>query len=157
MFADLSVTRPALRAEVRQTDGFAALRGLVPPPSRRGLILIDPPYEMKDDYERVLETVSAALRRFATGTYMVWYPLLRDSPYGGGEFPARLLDLYHGNRCRVELYTVCKDNSPRGMYGSGLVIFNHPWTLAPALRESLPVLGTLTGTGADGWICETFP
>jgi 23S rRNA (adenine2030-N6)-methyltransferase len=156
MFAALSKATPEFRAELRQTDGFAALKGLLPPPSRRGLILIDPPYEMKDDYERVLETIGTALRRFATGTYIVWYPLLKDSPYGGGEFPARLMELYRGNRCRAELCTVCRENSPRGMYGSGLIIFNPPWTLVPALTEALPLLVSLLGTGPDGWNCEYF-
>jgi len=144
----------AAHIELHQADGFSGLKSLLPPPSRRGLIFIDPPYELKDDYQRVQDTLNMALRRFATGTYIIWYPLLQDPPAGSGEFPQQLLNLYQGNRCRAELYTACKDNSPRGMYGSGLVIFNPPWTLAAALSESLPVLGTLMGTGENGWKFE---
>jgi 23S rRNA (adenine2030-N6)-methyltransferase len=147
------------RLEVRCADGFTALKGLLPPPSRRGLILIDPPYEVKGDYSRLPETAAQALRRFPAGTYIIWYPLLRKPPgqSGGagrqppGDLPARLRALYPGGRCRVELYTADPrtppPNSPRGMYGSGLVIYNPPWTLNAALAESLPVLAALIGNG----------
>ena len=160
--ADYAFCRTALssHAELRQADGFASLKGLLPPPSRRGLILIDPSYEVKDDYKRLLETLAQALKHFSTGTYIVWYPLLREAPPLAGDFPARLLDLYRGNRCHVELYSAGKDavqaNSPRGMYGSGLVIFNPPWTLHAALTESLPIMGKLLGTGERGWSLSFF-
>jgi 23S rRNA (adenine2030-N6)-methyltransferase len=139
---------------VRREDGFAGLKSLLPPPSRRCLVLIDPAYEEKEDYTRVPEILAGALRRFPLGTYIVWYPLL--SRYEASEkFPAELLGLSGGNRCRAELYTAPRDhgprNSPRGMYGSGLVVFNPPWTLERALEESLPVLASLAGTGKDGW------
>jgi 23S rRNA (adenine2030-N6)-methyltransferase len=146
------------RAELRQADGFAGLKALLPPPSRRGLIFIDPPYEVKDDYTRLPETIAAALKRFPSGVYIIWYPLLREQPAGAGDLPARLMDLYQGNRCRAELYTSAPDaapgNSPRKMYGSGLVIYNPPWTLKAALEETLPVLGALIGTGEDGFLIE---
>jgi len=160
--ADYAACKTALpsRAELRQADGFASLKGFLPPPSRRGLVLIDPSYELKDDYERVLETLAMALKRFATGTYVVWYPLLRDTPALAVGFTGRLLDLCRGSRqpCRAELYTADRENtpanSPRGMYGSGLVICNPPWTLAAALAESLPVLARLAGIGETGWLLE---
>jgi 23S rRNA (adenine2030-N6)-methyltransferase len=150
-------------AEVRNADGFAGLKALLPPPSRRGIVLIDPPYEVKDDYRRLPETLAAALKRFPGGTYIVWYPLLREAPapaYGGEgrDFPSLLMGLYPGNRCRLELYTadpsMPPENSPRGMYGSGLVIFNPPWTLMAALEESLPVLGAALGTGEKSWTLD---
>ena len=159
--ADYAACGPLLgsRAEVRRADGFAGLKGLLPPPSRRGLILIDPPYEVKDDYRRLPEVLAGALRRFSTGTYLVWYPLLRRPPEEyAGDLAARLMGLHQGNRCRVELYTANPDtppaNSPRGMYGSGVVIYNPPWTLTAALTESLPLLGAAIGTGPRGWSLE---
>jgi 23S rRNA (adenine2030-N6)-methyltransferase len=157
--ADYAACTAALagRAEVRRADGFAGLKGLLPPPSRRGLCLIDPPYEIKDDYVRLPETLSGALRRFPRGLYIAWYPLLRNPPAARApELPARLMELYRGNRCRVELYTGASP-SPRGMYGSGLVIYNPPWTLKTALEESLPLLGRLIGTGPEGWLLECNP
>jgi 23S rRNA (adenine2030-N6)-methyltransferase len=146
------------RFSLKQADGLGGLKALLPPPSRRGLILLDPPYEVKDDYCRVPEILGAALRRFSTGTYIVWYPLLRKSPLPGGEallLSEELMALHRGKRCVLELYTGDKlsENSPRGMYGSGLVIYNPPWTLRAALEESLPVMARLMGTG---WKLEFF-
>jgi 23S rRNA (adenine2030-N6)-methyltransferase len=155
---DLGLLSELLREEgrisVRGEDSLAGLTGLLPPPSRRGLILIDPSYEEKTDYARIPEVLRKALRRFPQGTYIIWYPLL--SRHGDSEqFPEDLLSLFAGNRCGAELYTALRDtppdNSPRGMYGSGLVIFNPPWTLKAALEETLPVLASRMGTGEGGW------
>jgi 23S rRNA (adenine2030-N6)-methyltransferase len=142
------------RFSLRGEDGLAGLKSLLPPPSRRGLALIDPSYEKKEDYARIPETLAGALGRFPTGTYIIWYPLL--SRYGGSaKFPEELLGLWQGNRCQAELYTAPREqppeNSPRGMYGSGLIIYNPPWTLKAALEESLPALALLMGTGKGGW------
>jgi 23S rRNA (adenine2030-N6)-methyltransferase len=159
------------RFTLRREDGFGGLKSLLPPPSRRGLIFIDPPYEVKDDYALLPRALSDALGRFPSGTYIVWHPLLHAAPWpvpagtgahpdetpspGAISFQETLLNLYAGNRLGVEFYTAPKDsppaNSPRGMYGSGLVVFNPPWTLRPALEESLPFLGETMGIGKDGW------
>jgi 23S rRNA (adenine2030-N6)-methyltransferase len=147
------------RFSLRQEDGFAGLKGFLPPPSRRGLVFIDPSYELKEDYVRLGETLTEALRRFSTGVYIVWYPLLGDDPRphtGAGD---TLLELYRGNRWGIEFYTASsgkrRDNSPRGFYGSGLVIYNPPWPLDGALRESLPFLGKTMGIGPEGWRLDT--
>jgi 23S rRNA (adenine2030-N6)-methyltransferase len=142
------------RFSLRGEDGLAGLKSLLPPPSRRGLVLIDPSYEEKEDYARIPENLAGALSRFSTGTYITWYPLL--SRYGGSaKFPEDLLGLWQGNRCQAELYTAPREqppeNSPRGMYGSGLIIYNPPWKLREALEESLPALALLMGTGKGGW------
>jgi 23S rRNA (adenine2030-N6)-methyltransferase len=150
------------RFSLRQEDGFAALKGLLPPPSRRGLVFLDPSYEVKEDYTRLTETLSESLERFPAGLYIVWYPLLRDDPRpgaGADSFSHTLLGLYGGNRCGVEFYTLEKprtlegsrSSSPRGFYGCGMVIYNPPWTLCAALEESLPYLGKIMGTGPQGW------
>jgi 23S rRNA (adenine2030-N6)-methyltransferase len=142
------------RFSVRGEDGLAGLKGLLPPASRRGLVLIDPSYEEKTDYTKVPEILNDALRRFSAGVYIVWYPLLARHEEAG-QFPEKLLGLSTGNRCLAELYTAPQnrppENSPRGMYGSGLVIFNPPWTLRGALEETLPVLAARLGTGKNGW------
>jgi 23S rRNA (adenine2030-N6)-methyltransferase len=142
------------RFVIRGEDGLAGLKGLLPPASRRGLVFIDPPYEEKTDYAKVQETLKDALRRFSTGLYIIWYPLL--ARYGeAGQFPGELLGLSAGNRCLAELYTAPRnrlpENSPRGMYGSGLAVLNPPWTLRGALEETLPVLADRLGAGKDGW------
>jgi 23S rRNA (adenine2030-N6)-methyltransferase len=147
---------------LRQEDGFTGLKSFLPPPSRRGLVFIDPSYELKEDYTRLRETLAEALRRFPTGIYIVWYPLLGEDPRpdaGAGSLRDTLLGLYRGNRCGVEFYTAPsgkrRENSPRGFYGSGMVIYNPPWPLDGALRESLPFLGETMGTGPEGWRLDT--
>ncbi|MDR2371157.1 MAG: 23S rRNA (adenine(2030)-N(6))-methyltransferase RlmJ, partial [Treponema sp.] len=109
------------RFTLRNEDGLAGLRGLLPPPCRRGLILIDPSYEIKSDFALVPETVKKALRRFSSGIFIVWYPLLETY---GAETAEELFRL-GGKRCRIELYTGHGNarvpgegrKSPRGMYG----------------------------------------
>jgi 23S rRNA (adenine2030-N6)-methyltransferase len=142
------------RFTVRGEDGLAGLKSLLPPPSRRGLVLIDPSYEEKEDYTNIPEILKQALRRFPGGMYIIWYPLLARHREAE-QFPEGLWGLSKGRRCRAELFTAPRsrppENSPRGMYGSGLVIFNPPWTLRGALEETLPILAARLGTGGDGW------
>ncbi|MDR2785710.1 MAG: 23S rRNA (adenine(2030)-N(6))-methyltransferase RlmJ [Treponema sp.] len=140
------------RFTARREDGLAGLRALLPPPQRRGCVFIDPSYELREDYGAVRDGLRGALRRFAAGLYIVWYPLLAgtDKPEKPGhEFAAGLLSLYPGNRCLVELRT--GPVPERGMYGSGLVIFNPPWTLKGALEESMDGLAALLSGGRGDW------
>jgi 23S rRNA (adenine2030-N6)-methyltransferase len=139
----------------RKEDGLAGLKALLPPLSRRGCIFIDPSYELREDYEAVKTALREALRRFATGLYIIWYPLLAGTnkpEKPGSEFAADLLALYPENRLRVELRT--GPVPERGMYGSGLVIFNPPWTLKAALEESLDGLTALLSGGQRDWTLE---
>jgi 23S rRNA (adenine2030-N6)-methyltransferase len=143
------------RFPVRREDGLAGLKALLPPPQRRGCVFIDPSYELREDYAAVRDALRGALRRFAAGLYITWYPLLAgtDKPEKPGrEFAAALLSLYPGNRCLVELRTA--PIPERGMYGSGLVIFNPPWTLKAALEESLDGLTALLSGGRGDWYLE---
>ena len=146
--------------EVRREDGLQGLKSLLPPPSRRALVFIDPSWEDKSELESISRTLEDALGRFPQGTYIIWYPLLaRPKEKTGVSVGDTLFSLFHGERCRVELYTAASDsrtidNSPRGMYGSGLVIFNPPWTLRPALEESMPYYAKVLGSGAGGWKLE---
>jgi len=144
--ADLAGDR---RFQVRREDGPAALKGLLPPPSRRALTLIDPSYEVKDDYRSIPVAVSAALKRFPGGGYLIWYPLLGRED--AQTLPERLLSLYGGTRCRVELRIAAPADQDRGLYGSGLVLFNPPWTLQAELTEALPWLARRLGTAEAGW------
>ncbi|MDR2433382.1 MAG: 23S rRNA (adenine(2030)-N(6))-methyltransferase RlmJ [Treponema sp.] len=134
------------RFSLRREDGFAGLKSLLPPPSRRACVFIDPVYELKEDYENLPRSLSGALRRFPTGLYIIWYPLLgnRDAT-----LPETLLCLHQGNKCRAELRTAPRTD--RGMYGSGLVILNPPWTLKAALESAMPVMADLLGDGRGEW------
>lgn len=147
------------KTEVRREDGPASLKRLLPPKSGRGLVLIDPSWEENDEYTGIPNHISAALKRFARGTYIVWYPLLEKpkAPQRGNEtFGKTLLDLHSGGRCRAELYSTVSNrgiHSPRGMYGSGLVIYNPPWTLRHAFEEIMPFLAGVLMTEGK-WTLE---
>ena len=127
-------------------DGFSGLKALLPPPSRRGLALIDPSYEEKQDYERVIAALKDGLQRFAGGTYMLWYPqLTRKESF---ELPARLKKLPAGNWLHASLRVREPSADGFGMHGSGLFILNPPWTLYDILSEVMPCLVALLGQDA---------
>jgi len=127
------------RIKVEQQDGFDAMKAALPPPSRRGLVLIDPSYEIKSDYPRVLAALKDALKRFATGTYLVWLPFLPS-------IEARALPDKLRKLPADWLYASLSVRGPatqaRGMSGSAMFVVNPPWTLNAALEECLPWLAT---------------
>jgi 23S rRNA (adenine2030-N6)-methyltransferase len=146
---------------VRKEDGLAGLKSLLPPPSRRALIFIDPPWEQKVEYENVPRALLTALNRFPEGTYIVWYPLLAQPKEKASGLPLRdtLFGLTDGKRCRVELHALPPPsaNSPRGLCGSGLVIYNPPWTLRAACEENLPFLAKVLGGAEANWRFDESP
>ncbi|MBU0928342.1 MAG: 23S rRNA (adenine(2030)-N(6))-methyltransferase RlmJ [Spirochaetes bacterium] len=143
------------RVRVVNADGFSGLRGLLPPPSRRGLVLIDPSYELAADYDRVVEAVSTAVRRFATGVYAIWYPLLeRDE---ARSLPGRLARLA-AKSLDVSLRIRSSRPGERGMSGSGMVVLNPPWMLRETMDEVLPWLARALGEdGRAGWTVKAAP
>ena len=136
------------RIAVRAEDGFAGLKSLLPPPSRRGLVLIDPSYEDKEDYRRVLTTMRDALQRFATGVFAVWYPMVRrgESQHLAGELQA----IAPGDWLHAALKVAPVPADGFGLYGSGMFVFNPPWKLEASLREALPVLERLLSSDGAG-------
>lgn len=123
---------------VQCADGFAGLKAFLPPPPRRALVLIDPPYEVKDDYRTVITVLKDALRRFATGTYAVWYPILQRIE--SRQLPEQLKQLPVERWLNVSLSIQAPSHEGFGMHGSGLFIINPPWTLHPMLEATLPWL-----------------
>jgi 23S rRNA (adenine2030-N6)-methyltransferase len=133
-----SVHARGKRVMIHKDDGFIGLKSLLPPPSRRGLVLIDPPYEMKDDYRRVKDTLADALSRFATGTYAVWYPVLQRME--SRQMPDKLKRLPCNGWLNVTLSISTPAPDGFGLHSSGMFIINPPWTLEPMLRELMPYL-----------------
>lgn len=131
------------RVIIEPQDGYAGLKALLPPPPRRAVVLIDPPYEQKQDYARVVDTLKDSLQRFATGTYIAWYPLLqRPEPKRLQEKLAKLgLDSW----LSVTLSVQGPSPEGYGMSGSGLFIANPPWTLPATLQQTLPYLVRVLG------------
>jgi 23S rRNA (adenine2030-N6)-methyltransferase len=141
---------------VARDDGFEGLQAFLPPPSRRALVLIDPSYEIKTDYHKVSACIQHNLKRFATGTYAVWYPIIpRPEAH---ELPRRLKTLT-GQAGRPWLHATLaigqaqERNVPgepergQGLTASGMFVINPPHTLKPALQAALPQLVQVLGRG----------
>lgn len=126
------------RVMINKSDGFTGLRSLLPPPSRRGLVLVDPPYEIKDDYRKVKLMLEDALVRFATGTYAVWYPVLQRME--SRQFADKLKRLPCNNWLNVTLSVSAPVPDGVGLHTSGMFVLNPPYTLEPMLRETMPWL-----------------
>ena len=124
--------------ELRQADGFAALKSQLPPPTRRALVLVDPSYEGHADYERVLQTLREALRRFAQGVYMVWYPVVTKP--GAAALVQGLKTLAPAGWLHARLTLQQPDALGFGLAGSGIVLINPPHTLHGQLQGLLPWL-----------------
>jgi 23S rRNA (adenine2030-N6)-methyltransferase len=124
--------------QVTRGDGFEALRSQLPPPTRRGLVLIDPPYEGQRDYGAVVACLRDALQRFADGLYMVWYP--RVAKVEATQLPRRLKALAPKSWLHAWLDVQKADAQGFGLAGSGLFVLNPPHTLHAALQEALPWL-----------------
>jgi 23S rRNA (adenine2030-N6)-methyltransferase len=126
------------RVTVEQADGFEVLKAALPPPSRRGLVLIDPSYEIKSDYMKVSAAIKDGLKRFATGTYLVWHPMLPTIE--ANQMPDRLKRAGAGHWLHATLNVRAAATKGRGMHGSGMFVVNPPWTLQATLEECLPYL-----------------
>jgi len=126
------------QVKIEMQNGFAGIKACLPPPPRRAVVLIDPPYEDKQDYEHVVDTIKDSLKRFPTGTYIVWYPILQR------EEPAEMIDNLMALGVPDWLHVTMSIHAPAavgfGMHGSGLFIINPPWTLPNILAETMPVL-----------------
>lgn len=110
-------------------------------------MLIDPSYETKSDYVAVVKALQEALKRFATGTYAVWYPML--AKLESRQLPGRLKSLGAKNWLHVTLEVKAPATDGFGMNGSGMFIINPPWTLEKKLHETMPRLTELLAQG-DG-------
>lgn len=129
------------QSKVFQQDGFNGIKACIPPPTKRAVVLIDPPYEVKSDYEKVVETIKESLKRFATGTYLIWYPLLqRPEPE---MMIAQLKNLNATSWLNVTLSVQAPASDGFGMFGSGMFVINPPWTLPKTLHEAMPTLNAL--------------
>ncbi|MEI2414674.1 23S rRNA (adenine(2030)-N(6))-methyltransferase RlmJ [Orrella sp. JC864] len=131
-------------------DGFDGVQALLPPPTRRGMTVIDPSYEDKRDYRRALEAVREGLKRFATGTFVVWYPLVQRRE--AQELPRQLARLPVQDWLDASLTVRKPAADGLGLHGSGMFVVNPPWTLMAALRQALPWLAReLAQDERAGW------
>ncbi len=133
----------------KRDNGFQQLKATLPPKERRGLVLIDPPYELKEDYDLVVKAVEEGYKRFATGVYAIWYPVvLRQQT-------KRIIKGLEATDIRkilqIEL-AIRPDSDQRGMTASGMIVINPPWTLEAQMKQILPYLTqTLVPEGTGSW------
>jgi 23S rRNA (adenine2030-N6)-methyltransferase len=148
----IDALRRDTQARVVDLDGWMALPAFVPPNERRGLVLIDPPYEQKDEFERMAEGFAQAFAKWPTGSYLLWYPvksrratdnLARQvaEVAGAGAQPAKCL--------RLE-FSVAPQAAEAGLISAGLLIVNPPWKLLGELKAILPELEKPLGQGGAG-------
>jgi 23S rRNA (adenine2030-N6)-methyltransferase len=137
------------RSKAIAIDGWTALTAYVPPTERRGLVLIDPPFEQPDEFARLAERLAAAHRKWPTGSYLLWYPVKNDAEVAA--FVRRLGRSGIAKMLRAELVAPVIDPSSafdQGLRGSGLIAVNPPWTLYGELEVLLPALGKALSRGA---------
>ena len=131
------------RFSLHVRDCYEGLPALLPPPIRRGLVLIDPSYEMKGEYEEIVQLLARALRRWANGIYLLWYPLLPEARH---RLLLRQIETLAAPKTLISEYSFSVGVT--GLQGSGLVIVNSPWQfdqeLATAMQYIIDVLGSGT-------------
>lgn len=138
------------RIKCFQADGFHACISQLPPKERRGYILMDPPFEVKQDYETAVETLIKAHKKFSTGTYALWYPVVNRH---------RIRDIekkfMNSGIKNIQLFELgIEADAEKGMTASGMIVINPPWTLMAAMKESLPFLKQKLGQEKGHFRCE---
>lgn len=131
----------ARQVSVFEKDGFTGLLSQLPPAPRRGIVLIDPSYEDKNDYRHTLTAVKEGLKKFATGCFAVWYPLVRRKEVH--DMQKQLEKINDVSWAHVRLAVKKPPENGYGLYGSAMFVINPPYTLVAALREAMPVLEQL--------------
>ncbi len=139
--SDYQFLRDAMRSDKRvkvlDEDGLASLQALLPPLERRALVLIDPSYEIKSDYQQVVKQVISAHKRFAVGTFAIWYPVVNRLRIDEMELALKKSGI---NNIQLMEFALAPDSLEHGMTASGMIVINPPWTLWSAMEETLPWL-----------------
>jgi len=126
---------------IHQRNGYEGLRALTPPASRRGLVMIDPSYEVKTEYKQVVDELEHAIQRWPQGVYLIWYPILVSKRDESKRFKNAIRRLNPNGLTCIELMVKSDDESDKatGMIGSGMLIINEPWgliqQLAPLIKQ----------------------
>jgi 23S rRNA (adenine2030-N6)-methyltransferase len=148
----IDALRRDAQARVVDLDGWKALAAFVPPKERRGLVLVDPPFEAKDEFERTAEGFAKAFAKWPSGTYLLWYPA--KSRRAADELADRIARALGSARPAAEglrlEFSVAPQEAGGPLTSTGLLIVNPPWTLAGELKAILPELEKPLGQGGAG-------
>src|SRR5690606_29473760 len=129
--------RAVRQTTIYETDGFEGLKSQLPPTPRRGVVIIDPSYEDKKDYRKTLQSIDDGLKRFATGCFIVWYPLVQRREV---QEMLRSLERLKTPWLNASLTVRKPARDGFGLHGSGMFVLNPPWTLHAELTRALPWL-----------------
>ena len=143
------VLKPFRKARAQTADGYAHLAALLPPPERRGVVLIDPPYEAADEFAQAARALANALRRFATGIYLVWFPIKSATEADGfcGEVLAA------GPKKALRLDVSIGAPSDERLTSAGLLVVNPPFGFQEEMRAALALALPLMGaTARFNWL-----
>ncbi len=135
------------RVKVIEIDGWTALTAYIPPRERRGLVLIDPPFEERNEYARLAAALGAAWRKWPTGIFLAWYPIKDPKDVAG--FMRKLLQHGMEKTLRMELIVAAPTDTAR-LRGTGLIAVNPPWTLEREMKILLPALAKIFAPGGQG-------
>ncbi len=127
---------------IEKMDAYAGIRAMLPPLYKRGLVLIDPPYELKTEYQDLIKGISQAQQRFPQATYAIWYPIIERASIEA--VLKALVDTGIPNQLRIEMSPL-PDSDGFGMTGSGMWVINPPYTLADEMNAALTELAPLLG------------
>lgn len=135
------------RVKAIAIDGWMALAAYIPPRERRGIVLIDPPFEQRNEYPRLADALIAAQRKWPDGIFLAWYPIKAQSDIA--DFRHRLARAAISKMLRVELILAAPPQTAK-LRGTGLIVCNPPWTLEDELKIMLPALAKALGPGGRG-------
>jgi len=128
---------------VQKTDAWIGLRAALPPRQKRGVILIDPSYELKNEHRQVIDALEDAWKRFATGVYLVWYPIIRGDNINS-KLVRGITKLAPPSLLQIEMQVTHpvdgEHGNKTGLIGSGMLIINAPWQLDSSMSALLPLL-----------------
>ena len=140
------------KVHLSNSDGIAHMKAVLPPAEKRGLIFIDPSYEIKDEYKQIPAAIKQVYSRFTTGVYCLWYPIvnrrLSDQLIRG------MKDIGAKNALRIEFNLTLAPKA--GMTGCGLWIINPPFTFVEEMKSALDTLRTYFNPGISSYIVEAY-
>lgn len=145
-----TLAHPSKHVFYSQSDGLASLQALLPPAERRGLIFIDPSFEVKADYKQIPKAIKSAYQRFSNGVFCLWYPLVDEHLWG--QLLRAMATIGAKDAMRIEFYL--KNARQAGMTGCGLWIINPPYVLDNEMEVALGYLATLFNPGVSSYFIE---
>ena len=142
------------RIHAFHADGLSSALAILPPKEHRGLVFIDPSYEIKSDYDLVIKSLIHMHKRYATGIYALWYPVVDRKRNQQLEKLLKATDI---KNIQLFEFGINKDSLEHGMTASGMIVINPPWTLAADMQKTLPWLSNTLGVdGAGSYRIETL-